>query len=187
MSQAVLVENVLWAGRHGGAIFRGVAEDGAKYRFVVTKEAMPRAPVTGEVWSITGIRRKHTEHGAQVEVSHVVLQRPSGRLIVKTLTESKAFPGIGAVTARKLWDQYGSQLYDLLDQGCSAAFADLIGEELATVLVTGWQELNIEADVYQWLDARGVSPGLAARMLTIYGHEVIAKLEGNPYLLLAFT
>src|ERR1700719_741288 len=113
----------------GGAIFRGVAEDGAKYRFVATEVAMPRAPVTGEVWSISGIRRTHIDHGAQVEVSHGVLQRPSGRLIVKTLTESKAFAGIGAVTARKLWDQYGSELYELLDQGCSAAFAELIGEE----------------------------------------------------------
>jgi Helix-hairpin-helix containing domain len=32
-----------------------------------------------------------------------------------------------------------------------------------------------------------VTPGLAAKLITIFGHEVIAKLEVNPYLPLAFT
>jgi exodeoxyribonuclease V alpha subunit len=187
MSQAVLVDNVLWAGRHGGSIFRGIAEDGAKYRFVAPVEVMPRSPVTGEVWSITGVLRRHTEHGSQVDVSRVVLQRPSGRLIVKALTESNAFPGIGAVTARKLWDEYGERIYELLDEGHPAVFAETIGEELAKVLLSGWEAINVEAGVYRWLDARGVSPGLAAKLMTIYGDEVITKLEGNPYLLLAFT
>src|SRR5271165_5391862 len=111
MSQAVLVDHVLWAGLHGGAIFRGTAGNGAKYRFLASAEVMPRSPLRGEVWSITGVRREHVEHGAQVDVSRGVLQRPSGRLIVKALAESTAFPGIGAVTARKLWDEYGEQIY----------------------------------------------------------------------------
>jgi exodeoxyribonuclease V alpha subunit len=187
LSQSVLVDSVLWAGRYGGAIFRGVAEDGARYRFVAAAEVMPRTPVTGEVWSINGLLRRHTEHGSQVDVSRVVLQRPSGRLIVKALTESKAFPGVGAVTARKLWDQFGERLYELLDQGDPSVFAEIMGEELAKALLSGWEATKLEADVYRWLDARGVSPGLAAKLMTIYGDEVITKLEGNPYLLLAFT
>lgn len=187
MSQTVLVESVLWAGGHGGAIFRGTAGDGDSYRFVAGAEVMPRSPLQGEVWSISGVCRKHVDHGYQVNVSSCVLQRPSGRLIIKALAESRAFPGIGAVTARKLWAEYGDRIYDLLDQGCLSPFAGLIGEALANVLVAGWQQLSVEADVYRWIDARGVPPILASKLIAIYGHEVIAKLEDNPYRLLAFT
>lgn len=187
MSQAVLVERVLWTGGQGGAIFRGRAADGARYRFVAGAAVMPRSPLQGEVWSIAGLRHKHAEHGSQVEVSSCVLQRPSGRLIVKVLAESKVFPGIGVVTAQKLWSECGDRIYDLLDRGESGVFAGLIGEELATVLITGWHELNVESAVYQWLDARGVSPALASKLVAIYGRETIAKLEDNPYRLLAFT
>ena len=148
---------------------------------------MPRPPLQGEVWSISGIRGKHLEHGDQVEVSNCVLQRPSGRLVTKVLAESRAFPGIGTITARKLWNEYGEKIYDLLDDGRPSAFAGLIGEELANVLILGWQEMSVEADVYRWLDARGVPPFLASKLIAIYGREAIAKLEDNPYRLLAFT
>jgi len=124
MSQTVLVDRVLWSGGHGGAIFRGVAEDGASYRFIARAAAMPRSPLQGEVWSISGTRRKHVEYGYQVEVSGCLLLRPSGRLIINVLAGSRTFPGIGPVTARKLWMAYGENIYDLLDQGCwSATFS----------------------------------------------------------------
>ena len=187
MSQTVLVESVLWAGGQGGAVFRGVADDGSRYRFVAAPLVMPRSPLQGEVWSISGVRHKHVQYGSQVDVSSCVLQRPSGRLIIQALSESRSFPGIGAVRARKLWSECGDTIYGLLDQGDSSAFAGMIGEELAKVLITGWQEMIVEADVYQWLDARGVPPGLASKLIAIYGRETIAKLEENPYRLLAFT
>jgi len=187
MSQAVVIENILWSGTSGGAIFNGTSADGARFRFVATSAVMPRPPLQGEVWSISGVRRKHPEHGEQVEVSHCVLQRPSGRLITKVLAGSRSFPGIGAVTARKLWDEFGETLYTLLDRGAPSAFAGLIGEELATVLISGWQELSVEADVYRWLDVHGVPLWIAKKLIAIYGSEVVEKLEENPFRLLAFT
>ena len=187
MSQAVVIENILWSGDCGGAIFNGTSADGAKFRFIASSAVMPRSPLQGEVWFISGIRRQHPEHGEQVEVSHCVLHRPSGRLITKVLAGSRAFPGIGAVTARKLWDEFGETLYTLLDQGLPSAFAGLIGEELATVLISGWQEMSVEADVYRWLDAHGVPMWIAKKLIAIYGNQVVEKLEENPYRLLAFT
>jgi len=187
MSQAIVIENILWSGDCGGAIFNGASADGAKFRFIASSAVMPRPPLQGEVWSISGVRRKHPEHGEQVEVSHCVLQRPSGRLITKVLAGSRAFPGIGAVTARKLWDEFGETLYMLLDQGLPSTFAGLIGAELAAALISGWQEMSVEADVYRWLDAHGVPMWIAKKLIAIYGNEVVEKLEENPYRLLAFT
>ena len=187
MSQTVLVESLLWTGAQGGAIFRGTAEDDAAYRFVASGAVMPRAPVEGEVWKITGTRRNHAQHGEQVEVSHCVLQRPSGRLLTKVLAASKSFPGVGVVTARKLWDEFGEHLYDLLDAGDAATLSGLVGQELGSVLVEGWQEMSVESKVYRWLDSHGVPPLLSKKLIDIYGSETVEKLNENPYRLLAFT
>ena len=55
------------------------------------------------------------------------------------------------------------------------------------LLVAGWKELAVEADVYLWLDRQGVKPSLARKLIRLYGNDTVTMLEENPYRLLAFT
>ncbi len=182
----VVVENVLWSGR--GAIFNGIANGtGAKHRIVASRLVMPREPVPGEVWNVSGVIRKHPKYGPQVEASSATLLRPSGRLIVGTIAKSPAFRGIGEVRANRLWDAFGEKIYELLDTGDPAPFIDLLGGDLAGALVEGWKAISVDAAVYQWLDRHGVGPALARSIVTIYGPDAVKALEDNPYRLLAFS
>ncbi len=185
--QSVIVDTILWQGRHGGAVFNAHTLNGKRYRIVAGVEVMPRLPVCGEVWDIDGALRQHAVYGEQVEARSAILRKPSGRLIIQVITGSRAFPGIGEVKARALWENFGEAIYPLLAASDPAPFAPLLGRELAAILVKGWADLETEADVYQWLDVHGMPVWLSRKLLAIYGSETIAKLNENPYRLLAFT
>jgi exodeoxyribonuclease V alpha subunit len=185
--QTVIIESLLWQGHHGGAIFNATSSAGQRLRIVADREVICRAPVVGEVWDIGGVLRRHKIHGDQVEARTAVLRKPSGRLIIQAIAGSKKFPGIGEVRARALWERFGEEIYPLLTAGASEPFVDLLGPELSRILVLGWSEVEIEAEVYQWLDGHGLPVWLAKKLLAIYGPEVVIKLDENPYRILAFT
>lgn len=183
----VTVDKVLRSGSYGGAIFNGITEDATKYRLVASSSTMPRPPVAGETWLIEGVMRKHPKHGPYVQANHATLKRPSGRLLVNAIAKSKSFPGIGQTWAQRLWDEFGENLYRLLNTGEAAPFIDLLGSELAELLVKGWRTIAFETDVYSWLDKHGIPVGLANKLISIYGDNILESLENNPYRLLAFT
>jgi exodeoxyribonuclease V alpha subunit len=183
----ITVSEILSSGNHGGAIFFGLCEEAHTHRFVASADVMPRAPVAGETWLIDGVIKLHPKYGRQVELRSAFLQRPSGRLLVSALSKSRSFPGIGTVRAQRLWQEFGEEIYALLEKGDPEPFEDVLDPELGKVLVDGWRTLSVEAAVYAWLDKHAIPPGLATRLISIYGDDAIRKLEENPYRLLAFT
>ena len=185
--QSVVIENILWEGSRGGSIFNAVAVDGRKHRFVADAKVMPRPPRTGETWEINGVIRKDDTHGPQVIADKAILCKPSGRLIIRTISGSKLFPDIGEVGAKKLWDHLGESLYEYLAEGKPEPFVEIIGPVLAQVLINGWQELDAEAETYRWLDLHGLPVGLARALLRIYRKEVVTLLLENPYRLVSFV
>lgn len=185
--QSVIVDSVLWQGRRGGALFNAISTDGTCYRIVAGPEVMPRPPVVGEAWDIEGVMRRHAVHGQQVEARKAMLRAPSGRFIVRVISSSRSFPGIGTARAQALWDSFGESIYTLLAAGFPDPFASLLGPQLALVLINGWAEMANEVQVYQWLDEHGLPVWLARKLLAIYGPETVVKLEENPFRILAFT
>ena len=186
MSQHVVIDNVI-SEQGRAAIFSAVTMSGRKMRFVANADVLPRTPVAGEVWQIGGMQRRHKAYGLQVHVNEAALLRPSGRLIVRTLSASPKFPGIGEKRAQLLWDELGEEIYGLLDRGDVPRLAAVVGGDLASTLVEGWRELEAEGTVYRWLERHGLPVWLAHKCLNIWGPQAADKLEENPYRLLAFT
>lgn len=183
----VVIDNVLWSGAWGGAIFNAIAEDGSTHRVIAKPEIMPRPPIDGEVWMIDGFIRNDRKYGLQVHARTASLQLPSGRLITRTIANSLLFPGIGRKTAEKLWEAHRVDLYRLLNEGSAQQLAATIGEDLADVLLRGWREMALDAEVFAWLDRHGLPAWLAKKLIDIYGEDVIDLIEDNPYRIMAFT
>jgi exodeoxyribonuclease V alpha subunit len=184
----IMVDNVLWSGPHGKAIFNAITLTGEKYRMVAGANVMARIPLTGEVWEIHGTVKIDPKYGRQVVVSKALLRKPSGQFIKATIAGSKLFPGIGRAGADKIWDTFGEDIYSLLETGDYTSFVSVLKSELlARVLISGWQALAAEADVCHWLDNHGLPAWLATKLLAIYGNTVIERLNENPYRLLALT
>lgn len=146
----------------------------------------------GQWWRLTG-KAVLTQY--EVDGFHVVehritatdaeLLRPSGEHIVQLLSTSPAFPGIGEVKARRLWEQLGDSLYDSLDQADADTLAGVVGAELAQVLLAGWRQYG-DAAALRWFQRVGLSLRLSRKLLAVYEGEALAAIEADPYRLLAF-
>jgi exodeoxyribonuclease V alpha subunit len=187
LTETVVVEDVLSAGRFGGAIFRASRANGSSIRIVASRTVMPQVPINGEIWSVGGRVKRHPQYGPQVIADTAWRERPSGRVIIQHLEKSPAFPGIGRARAKALWDAFGEGLYALLDSGEARQLSEVIGEGLAEVLVRGWTKEAALGPVLKWLDQHGFPLWLARKVVSIWGASAEAKLQENPYRMLAFA
>jgi hypothetical protein len=179
VTEAVVVEDILSAGRFGGAIFSASRADGSRIRIVANNLVMPQAPIPGEVWSITGRLHRHPGYGSQVVADIAERERPSGRLIVQHLEKCPAFPGIGRARATALWKEFGAELYDLLETGAVAELAAVVGDDLARVLVQGWATQAALGSVIHWLDGFGFPIWLARKIIAIWGSDAEVRIPGE--------
>ncbi len=101
------------------------------------------------------------------------------------MAEGAAFEGIGTVKARKLWEKFGEQLYDVLEQGDLAALTTILTPESARTAITAWASHG-DARTLQWLQSQGFSVALGRKVLAFFGAETPTQLEADPYRLLSF-
>lgn len=201
MSQPVLLRVQRVRHRSASAtVFSGLAIDAegglvaSAPRYAVTlRSRLAVAEVEqGQWWRIAGnpVPTDYEVDGFHVVENRIVatdaeLLRPSGEHIVQLLSTSQAFPGIGEVKARKLWERLGESLYDSLDRADVDALTNVVGVELAQVLLAGWRQYG-NAAALRWFQKVGLSLSLSRKLLDVYEGEALAAVEADPYRLLAF-
>ena len=166
--------------------------DAPRYAVTLPSKLLVAEVERGQWWRVTGYPRpvEYEADGYRV-VEHrftacdADLLRQSGEHIVQLLSTSPAFPGIGEVKARRLWEDLGEVLYDCLDNSDHETLSTLVGYDLADVLIEGWREYG-NADVLRWFQRVGLDPRLSRKLLATYGGKVLEALEVDPYRLLSF-
>lgn len=121
----------------------------------------------------------------QLHATQVELLRPSGEHIVQLLARGSAFPGIGEVKARRLWETLGSDLYAALDEGDHARIAGCIGADLAAVLLEGWAVYG-DSDAVAAFQRMGLDLRVSQKVLAVYRSDALSSIAEDPYRLLAF-
>ena len=154
----------------GGCIFVGteINDKGdivdAKSYFVVRANGQQLGETRvqpGQWWSVTGAVQdyRRTTNGfliteRQIEAEDVALMRLSGEHIVSFIADSDEFEGIGLVKARRLWDTFGEELYQLLDAGDVPKLSAVLPVEIAEVAVLAWSRQG-STRTLQWLQGSG--------------------------------
>ncbi len=158
-------------------------------RFVASRDRIFRAPLAGEVWTLQGETHRHTTYGDQVYVEQASLVQPTGRLIVDFLLKHPAFDGlgIGKSKAGRLWAEFGADLYDVLDKDDVEKLSSVLPVESAQKLVEAWHSVVEEAAVVSFLDHHGFDTRLASKVRRVWPEEPLARLQQNPYRMLAFA
>ncbi|MFM0036259.1 ATP-dependent DNA helicase [Paraburkholderia strydomiana] len=146
----------------------------------------------GQWWRVTGnaTRRERTINGylvveQQVHAEGAELALPSGEHLVTFIAESHAFPGVGMVKARKLWETFGERLYRLLDDGDESTLSTSVSPEAAQALVHGWKCFG-NARTLSWLSLHGLDVGLGKKVVDYFGAEAPEAISEDPYRLLSF-
>lgn len=156
-------------------------------RVVAGKQALPRPPVVGEIWTVDGDYREHPKYGRQLHATRASYTPPRGRLIVGYLAGHPDFAGIGETKANALYEAFGDELMSLLDSGDVNALQTILATPMAMRLVTVWADHRDDAAVIAFLDAHGFDARLANRLRRVWGGQTLQMLETNPYYMLAFA
>ncbi|NPT57393.1 ATP-dependent DNA helicase [Paraburkholderia elongata] len=185
----------------GGCIFTGAPIDGqgnvldARAYYVVraSNRVLGGTSVqVGQWWRVGGdpthnaiiVNGYHLTEW-QITASEAELLLPSGEHIITLMAESAEFQGIGLVKARKLWETFGSDLYDILDRGDVVSLAKILTEDSARQVVSAWT-LYGNTRALQWLHAKGLDQTTGRKVLAFFGAETPEKIEADPYRLLSF-
>lgn len=185
----------------GGCIFSGkpiddegrIQDAGAYYVVKATHATLGGVHVQpGQWWKVSGepSRRFIEVNGYQVsewqiDATTAFLACPSGEHIVAFMADSPAFEGIGQVKARKLWESFGSRLYEILDSGDADTLSSVVTPDSARQVVSAWAQHG-DSRTLQWLQSQGFDVALGRKVLQFFGVETAAKLEEDPYRLLSF-
>ncbi|ENO78433.1 exodeoxyribonuclease V [Thauera sp. 63] len=152
---------------------------------VAPYSTISRVPVRGETWRIDGAYESHPQYGRQLKATRCQFVVPRGRLLVRYLSRSKSFPGVGEATAAKLYDEFGEGLGDVLLASDVERLRKVISPALAAILVEGWLARKTEMELVSYLDQMGFEPRLADKLVQCWGDAAKATIDANPYLLLA--
>jgi exodeoxyribonuclease V alpha subunit len=163
-----------------------------RYAVTFPSRITPVDVVQGQWWRVEGDQKdvEYVVDNYRVKECRVIarkaqLLRPSGEHLIQLLATSPAFPGIGEVKARRLWESLGEGLYDCLDHANHAALAQVVGETLAHVLISGWTQY-VDADALRWFGRVGLELQLSCKIMNVYGGEALEAIQADPYRLLAF-
>ena len=172
---------------NGSAIFSGLNADGMRIRVVAGTRSLPRQPLIGEAWEITGDFREHLKYGRQLYATRGHYSIPKGRLIINYLASHPDFAGIGEGKANALYETFGDSLVSRLDDGDTEALWSVLTASMADRLVAVWAEKRAEGAVVAFLDKYGFDVRLAIKLRRVWGSQAIEMLGLNPYYMLAFA
>src|SRR5690606_35056106 len=113
-------------------------------RALIPAPVLPRAPVEGEIWRVTGTTASHSvfdqKQRRNIEAEHITVtwaapMVPKGAAIQQWIAKNPEIKGVGSGYAARLWDAYGSGLYELLRQRDVAALAKVLDFSKAAAIV----------------------------------------------------
>jgi exodeoxyribonuclease V alpha subunit len=181
------VRRIVHARDDGAAIFSGITADGAAVRVVAGRTALSHVPGRGDTLRVTGSPVQHPKYGRQLLARRCVPVIPRGRLIVRHLSECRAFEGLGPVKAKQLWQHFGDALLTVLDAGDEARLSEVLSPNLAASVSKAWQSNRRIGELVNRLDTLGFEVRLANKIIRVWGERAEEMLDRNPYHMLAFA
>lgn len=183
-------------GKSGGAVFSGVNDCAEQYAVVCDYRLLPIANLIekGQVWLVEGpvaIRSSTVgnstilRHEQVIKATSAELLRPAGRNVVDWIANCPDCVGIGKVKAMRLYDRFGPDLVDLIEQRDLVALNEVINEDAAQLLCNAFGKFQI-ANTLLWLDRIGISRKMGQSVVNYWQDKAQEKIEANPYALISF-
>jgi len=137
--------------------------------------------VEGESVEFQGSWVNNAQYGMQFKASHVKPIPPnSERGIIRYISDTVF--GIGDVTAKRVYDYFGKETLNILDENPEAVH-DVPGlkTQLADNLVKAWQTNRVERQIMVHLQSYGITANMAKKIFIEYGSDTLAVIQNDPY------
>ncbi len=138
----------------------------------------------GETLAVTGVWSRHATYGAQFKAKTMERSLPQGADAILEYLSSGAIKGIGAITARRLVEEFGDETLAVLEEhpdklktikGMTPKRAREIGEAFRAQM--GMRRL------LDFLRRHGLNADLALPLYRLYGLDALERIKDDPYLL----
>lgn len=141
-----------------------------------------QAPYLGETVKIDGVWTKHSRFGRQFDIVSLRIVEPASAEGVERFLASGAIKGVGAVTAARIVERFGSDTLEVLGK-FPHRLAEVKGISLkkAADISAAYNELSEMRELMMFLESYGISSGYAARLLAAYGNTAVARIKADPY------
>jgi exodeoxyribonuclease V alpha subunit len=122
------------------------------------------------------------KYGRQFEAQSCKGSLPTSVTGLKRFLGSGLIKGIGKVYADKLVNYFGEKVLTVIDQQPERLKeVGGIGQKRIETIALGWKEHKEIAEIMVFLQDKGISPALAARIYKHYKHNTISSITQNPY------
>ena len=194
LSIELTITSIINRGKIGGVIMAGNSPDGLRYVAQCNWQLIPDSsfPSKGQRWLVSGpvevkkvFVNGYARHEHQIKAQKAEILRPSGQNLITWITENPEIKGVGQVKARKLYERFGPDLLELIEQRDIPALTTIITEESAQLICHAFEQHNV-GEVLLWLDQMGINRSIGQKVISCYGDQARDKVESNPYLLISF-
>ena len=161
----------------------GVLRDAAGNILTQFKAVGYCLPTSDKVrYNMTGKWSKSQKHGIQFEVErYEEVITPTGEGIIAYLASGQ-IRGIGKKTAERIYDTFGQETLQVLDQEPKKLLTVRgISEKKLRKIVDSYLANRGARDVIAFLAPHGVSPSRAVRLYREYGEETMDIVRNHPY------
>jgi exodeoxyribonuclease V alpha subunit len=161
----------------------------------VKTECLPEELVSGLSYRFYGHWQEHERHGRQFVARTYVRCQPHGKAgVIRYLTTTCRWCGVGHATAAKLWDKFGSDACRIVREQPDVAVAAVgLGhwttekaEEAAAVLREESALEAVSIDLIDLLGGKGFPRDTAKKCVGEWGNRAAQLVRRNPYLLMRF-
>ncbi|MEZ9026859.1 AAA family ATPase [Vibrio cyclitrophicus] len=122
-----------------------------------------------------------------VTTDNFMLVRPSGDLIIDLLSKGRLFKGVGKSKAQALWAALGESLYDALEHKDQGLLELVLTPNTARSLIDSWKCYTYSDALAYCCKELKLKSSTAFNVSRYYQHETQAKIQSDPYRLLAFS
>ena len=151
-------------------------------RDLVTLVGHLPSAVAGEDVEATGRWVVDKDHGAQFRAESIHTTHPHSPAGIERYLGSGLIKGIGPHFAKSLFESFGLQVFDVIEQFPSRLTEVRgIGPTRAERITTSWRDQRVIRDIMVFLQGHGLGTARAVRIYKTYNADAIGLVKQNPY------
>lgn len=149
---------------------------------LVTATLPANAPLVGQEVLLGGAWIHHPRFGEQFKAESIQLTMPATSAGIERFLASGLIEGIGPAMARRIVARFGEATLDIMENAPQRLKEVTgIGPKTVGKITASYRAQSELRDIMLWLETRGVSGTLAARIYKQYGSFAIEVLARDPY------
>lgn len=124
----------------------------------------------------------NSKYGDQFNATDIKVLKPSNSIAIEKYLSSGIIKGIGAVTAKKIVDKFGSDTLAVIEYNpIRLAEINGISTRKAVEIGENYLECRVMQEAVMFLQSHGITTNMALKIFKVYTHNTVKQVQTNPY------